>query len=353
MVAAAGSVTAQTPANQQPQFPSSETGVRPVDENTAAGSDIGVPVAATDADSDTLTYSLGGGDAASFDLVTSSGQLLTKDDLDYEAKFRYSLTVSVSDSKDADGNPDAAVDDTIDVTITVTNVDEAGEVRVSPTGPQVKYVLRARLSDPDGGVRSVSWQWASSQNGTDWTNISNADQWHFTPPGRVEGRQLRVTARYRDAHGGNKTARAVLAGTVAAREQAPGVSVHTHVSGLTIPWGIALAPDGTMLFTERSGKLSARLTDGTINSVAADFSDLLSRNEVGLMAIVVDPAFATSRRFYTCQGHDDTTVQVIAWTMNADYTAATRPRIPSWRTSRPPAATAAAGCASGPRAICG
>ena len=324
MVTAVSDVAAQTPANQHPQFPSSETGARSVAENTAAEIDIGAPVAATDAESDTLTYSLGGVDAASFDFVTSSGQLRTKADLDYEAQSTYLLTVSVSDSKDDDGNPDMAVDNTINVTVTVINSDEEGEVRVSPTGPQVGFVLRARLSDPDGGVRSVSWRWASSQNGINWTNVSGATQWHFTPNDTAEGKQLRVTASYRDAHGRNKNAQAVLAGTVTAREQAPGVSVHTLVSGLTIPWGIGFTPDGTMLFTERSGRLTARLTDGTINSVTADFSDLYSSNEVGLMDIVVDPDFDTSRRFYTCQGHDDLTVQVIAWTINGDFTAATR-----------------------------
>ena len=43
------------------------------------GASIGLPVAATDADTgDTLTYSLEGRDAASFDINTTTGQLLTK-----------------------------------------------------------------------------------------------------------------------------------------------------------------------------------------------------------------------------------------------------------------------------------
>ena len=46
-----------------------------VAENTAAGVDIGDPVAATDADNDMLTYTLGG-DGASFD-IDSTGQLMT------------------------------------------------------------------------------------------------------------------------------------------------------------------------------------------------------------------------------------------------------------------------------------
>ena len=60
-----GSASAQT-ANSQPAFPSSEDGARSVAENAAAGADGGAPVGAMDADSDVLTYTLGGGDAASF-----------------------------------------------------------------------------------------------------------------------------------------------------------------------------------------------------------------------------------------------------------------------------------------------
>ena len=55
--------------------------------------DIGDPVTATDPDGETPTYSLGGADAASFDIDASSGQLQTKADLDYEMKSTYTVTV--------------------------------------------------------------------------------------------------------------------------------------------------------------------------------------------------------------------------------------------------------------------
>ena len=38
--------------NNQPRFPSSETGARSVDENTAAGMNIGTAIAAEDDDND-------------------------------------------------------------------------------------------------------------------------------------------------------------------------------------------------------------------------------------------------------------------------------------------------------------
>ena len=47
--------------------------------------DVGAAIAATDPEEDTLTYSLGGTDKDSFSLDTSSGQLKTRTDLDYES----------------------------------------------------------------------------------------------------------------------------------------------------------------------------------------------------------------------------------------------------------------------------
>ena len=112
--------------------------------------------------------------------------------------------------------------------------------------------------------------------------------------------------------------------TVGSEASPPTLSVEVFVSGLTIPWDIAFAPDGTMLFTQRGGVLSSRLADGTVQTISADLGDLFARGETGLMAIVVDPGFASNRRFYTCQGHTGPEVQVIAWTIDSAYASATR-----------------------------
>ena len=122
----AASDEAPTPdANNAPEFPSSEDGMRSVAENRAADMPIGDPVAvaATDADAgDTLTYTLGGTDMASFAIDDATGQLMTMAALDFEDPMdadtdnAYEVTVTASDSN-------ASTDDaTIAVTITVTNV---------------------------------------------------------------------------------------------------------------------------------------------------------------------------------------------------------------------------------------
>ena len=73
-------------ANVAPEFADSEDGARSVAEDTAAGEDIGNPVAAADANGDALDYTLGGTDAASFYIDPDTGQLMTLTALDYETK---------------------------------------------------------------------------------------------------------------------------------------------------------------------------------------------------------------------------------------------------------------------------
>lgn len=105
---------------------------------------------------------------------------------------------------------------------------------------------------------------------------------------------------------------------------APSLNVATLVSGLSNPWDIAFTPDGTMLFTERPGRLSARLPDGTVRTLSADFGDLFVSGETGLLGLAVDPDFAANRRIYTCQGAVGPQVKVVAWQLDAGVTAATR-----------------------------
>ena len=102
---------------EAPMFPSTAT-ERSIQENTVAGSDIGAPVRATDANGETLTYTLSGRDAASFDIEPATGQLKTKAALNYEAKASYMVTVTARDP--------GRLSDTITVTITVTDVEEVG-----------------------------------------------------------------------------------------------------------------------------------------------------------------------------------------------------------------------------------
>ena len=104
------------PSNVAPEFADATT-TRRIAENTAAGTNIGDPVAATDSNSgDVLVYSLSGTDAVSFSIGLNTGQLQTLAPLNYETKNTYNVVVTATD-------PDGESDTTA-VTINVTDVDE-------------------------------------------------------------------------------------------------------------------------------------------------------------------------------------------------------------------------------------
>jgi glucose/arabinose dehydrogenase len=105
----------------------------------------------------------------------------------------------------------------------------------------------------------------------------------------------------------------------------PSLQVTTLVSGLAIPWDLGFTPDGTMLFTERAGRLRARLPDGTLRQLADISADLFVSGETGLLGLAIDPGFASNRTIYTCATNNSPReVRVMKWSVNADFTAATR-----------------------------
>ena len=124
--------------NTVPAF-SSNTVTREVYENVGAGANVGDPVTATDADHDTITYTLGGTDAASFAIDSTSGQITvgTGTTLDYQVKRSYEVTVTATDSLNAA--------DSTTVTINVLDIREAGflgriDITVGRAGGDYGYV---------------------------------------------------------------------------------------------------------------------------------------------------------------------------------------------------------------------
>ncbi len=135
--------------------------IRSVDENTEAGVDIGAPVVATDS-SGTVSYSLGGTDAASFEIVPATGQLQTKAALDYETKSSYEVIVTATDT-------DGSVSTT--VTINVANIIEATVI----AGPE-------EVTFAENGASRVATYTASSAEDRDgfvWI-LGGSDARHFS-----------------------------------------------------------------------------------------------------------------------------------------------------------------------------
>ena len=99
------------------RFPEGKSATRSIPENIPAGINVGDPVSAIRGDTlSTLTYTISGPDALSFDIVPETGQIRTREGVtyDYESKKYYSVAVGVEDG--------AGNSDTIDVTIHILNL---------------------------------------------------------------------------------------------------------------------------------------------------------------------------------------------------------------------------------------
>jgi len=176
-----------------------------------------------------LKWSLSGADSGMFRLCdelssaadacdTPTGdvdtvQLKFKDSPDFEAKADangdndYEVTVIATDSDDMSASRD--------VTVTVTNDEETGTVTLSNLQPQVGTPIRADLTDPDGSVSNLRWQWASYAN----ADRSDSPQPQLTQPSTSNaytpvvgdlGRYLFAFASYTDPEGSKKTATSTL-----------------------------------------------------------------------------------------------------------------------------------------------
>ena len=198
--------------NPPPEFADNSVTLS-VNENTTSGT-IG-RVTATDPDGDAITYSVGGTDQSAFkddfSLDSSNGEITVKPDatIDHETRPSYSVTITATDAYEGT--------DEIDVTITVTNVDEPGVVTLSRTTPTVGKSLTATLSDPDGGVTAAAWNWSSSATfAGSFTTISGANNATYTPVQLDVGRYLKLAVTYTDSSGPGKNAETTSANAVAA-----------------------------------------------------------------------------------------------------------------------------------------
>ena len=204
---------------------------RSVPENAASGDAVvGGAITTTDADGDTLTYSVvatdasdGGADLTAFNrdfaLNTGTGLISVKATgamIDYETRSSYTVLYQVSDGEDASGTADTTVDDTVTVTVTVTNVDEPGVVTFDGM-PQVDVVLTATLTDPDGSVSAEAWSWSKSATaGGTFTTIGGATDASYTPAAADVDSFLKAAVSYTDGFGSSRSAETTATSAVLA-----------------------------------------------------------------------------------------------------------------------------------------
>ncbi len=169
------------PINEAPIFPDTESGVRSIPELTRKNTAIGAPVAATDAEGDTMTYTLNGAGADWFRVDSSSGQLRTEKLLDFETQDQHEVDVTVGDPFNAEAT-------TITVTVNVTDVDEpaditfteGSDVTANDNALTVDENHNGRLatftaSDPEN-TAGLTYQWSVvGTDGGDFTFTTDSD----------------------------------------------------------------------------------------------------------------------------------------------------------------------------------
>ena len=233
--------TVNTSANTAPAF-TGTTLMRSIAENTAADTNIGDAIpAATDADGDTLTYTMEGTDAASFTFDATTRQIKTKDALDYETKSSYSVTIKADD-----GIGGAA---TVGVTISVTD-------GADPPGPPASLIAeagdgRVRLDwtapTDTGGATVTGYQFRYAQGAsvpanTAWTAIGGGSQSSVLITGLSSAAHAFEVRAVNSAGGG---AAATMSATPAAVCSAPNPGARREVWSGTMTVGVASSPDGT------------------------------------------------------------------------------------------------------------
>ena len=150
--------------NSAPTFTDGGSTTRSIAENMPGGTEVGSAISATDSDnSDTLRYSLSGTDAGSFSINSSTGQLSSSTQFDYETKNSYEVTVTVSDGREGT--------DSISVTISITNdtsddstpnnpplFDDGDEKTVSVAENTAinTEIVRLPVTDPDNDISDRS-----------------------------------------------------------------------------------------------------------------------------------------------------------------------------------------------------
>ncbi|HEV7730811.1 MAG TPA: PQQ-dependent sugar dehydrogenase [Candidatus Binatia bacterium] len=75
-------------------------------------------------------------------------------------------------------------------------------------------------------------------------------------------------------------------------------TVSVVADGLEHPWGLAFLPDGTMLVTERPGRLRRVAADGTLSAPLTGVPTVFDEGQGGLLDVAVSPTFADDRYVY-------------------------------------------------------
>ena len=239
---------------------------------------------------------------------------------------------------------------TRDVVITVTNANDDGTITLSSVQPKVGIDFTATLSDPDGGVKDVKWQWALAdisgeacldKDAETWANIPKAKSDTYTPVAANVADTadcLRATATYTDNHGSDTAMAVSRSAVVVDREnRAPefkdtngkvitsdtrsiaensvaDASVDEPVTAID-PNGTSDTPEGTLTYTlggSDKSSFAISSTEGQITVKAGTKLDYEGKKVYRVTVTATDPSQASATIAITINVIDMDEVPVIA-----------------------------------------
>jgi glucose/arabinose dehydrogenase len=114
--------------------------------------------------------------------------------------------------------------------------------------------------------------------------------------------------------------------SIARSQGAPAASiVPTRIAAdLERPWALAFLPDGTMLVTERPGRLRRVFPDGRLSEPLKGVPEVAARGQGGLLDVVLGPDFTTDRSVFLSYAQptpDGARTAVARGTLSADGSA--------------------------------
>ena len=213
------------PQNTPPTF-SQGSVIRSVRENAPPGTGVGDPIPADDPDvGDLLTYVLSGTGHEHFTVDTEGRVSVSANaTLDHEGTPSYALTLSVRDSRDADGNADTAVDDAVPLTVNVTDEEEQagppGSVTVTAVDTEsLEVTWEAALRNGGPAITGYEVEYRTGSERFGGTRTLGADVSSLVLPGLLSGTVYDV--RVRALNGETPSAWAEGSGSTADTQNTP------------------------------------------------------------------------------------------------------------------------------------
>ena len=258
---------------------------------------------ATDPERDRISWSLAGSDSGHFTIDRGALSFRAAPDfenpVDANRDNVYQVTVRASDGPN---------EGTLPVTVTVTNVDEAGAILLSSLQPQVGTALTPTLTDPDGVSGAITWSWEGSPNRSGgWIAIDGATSRTYTPGATDLNDFLKVTASYNDREGSGKSADRVSESVQAPVPNSPPLFPSTETRARSVPENTppdrdigvrveATDPDNNTLTYRLSGAGAAsfRIDDRSGQLRTRARLDHESRNRYTVTVTATDPSLASA-----------------------------------------------------------